>query len=160
MSSGFSLNAPITCGLFPKNIYLFLSVYLAARGLSCSTRDLWCSLQSVETLVPACGILFPDQELNPGSLHWELRVLAAGPPQKSHLWTLKNMVWHCLLKFSFNRWGNWAQISAFFLSNRDEIDSWSDLSKGDMGLRQWPALHKDTISTNLPTPHVHGWVHA
>ena len=35
-------------------------------------------------LVVACGIVFPDQGLNPGSLHWECKVLATGPPGKSH----------------------------------------------------------------------------
>ena len=30
----------------------------------------------VGTLSSACGIYFPDQGLNLGSLHWELRVLA------------------------------------------------------------------------------------
>ena len=34
-------------------------------------------------LVTACGIKFPDQESNPGPLHWELRVLVIGPPGKS-----------------------------------------------------------------------------
>ena len=29
----------------------------------------------------ACGILFPDQGSNLGSLHWEHRVLASGPPE-------------------------------------------------------------------------------
>ena len=34
-------------------------------------------------LAAACGIKFPDQGLNPGPLHWEHRVLAAGPPGMS-----------------------------------------------------------------------------
>ena len=38
-----------------------------------------------ELLVAACGIQFPDQRLNPGRLHWELRVSATGPPRKSLL---------------------------------------------------------------------------
>ena len=33
-----------------------------------------------ELLAVACGIQFPDQGLNPGPLHWEVRVLATGPP--------------------------------------------------------------------------------
>ena len=41
-------------------------MFLVVSGLSCSMWD-----------------LVPDQELNPGSLHWELRVLAAGSPAKS-----------------------------------------------------------------------------
>ena len=69
------------------NIYLF--IYLAVPGLSCSTQDLF-QLQHVESLVVAhgllvvaCGIQFPDQGWNPGSLHWEREVLATGPPGKS-----------------------------------------------------------------------------
>ena len=40
---------------------------------------LWLS----QVLVAACGIQFPDQGLNPSPLHWELGVLATGPPGKS-----------------------------------------------------------------------------
>ena len=36
-----------------------------------------------QVLVAACEILFPDQGLNLGLLHWELRVLATGPREKS-----------------------------------------------------------------------------
>ena len=34
-------------------------------------------------LAVACGIEFSDWRLNPGFLHWECRVLAAGPLEKS-----------------------------------------------------------------------------
>ena len=34
--------------------------------------------------VVACGIQLPDQGSNLGPLHWELRVLATGPPGKPH----------------------------------------------------------------------------
>ena len=37
-----------------------------------------CSMQ----IVAACGILFPDQGLKPGPLHWKHRVLATGPSGK------------------------------------------------------------------------------
>ena len=37
---------------------------------------------SGKLLVEACGIKFPDQGLNPSPLHWELSVLATGPPGK------------------------------------------------------------------------------
>ena len=36
-----------------------------------------------QVLVAARGIQSPDQGSNLGSLHWELRVLATGPPRKS-----------------------------------------------------------------------------
>ena len=37
-----------------------------------------------ELLVAACGIQFPDQGSNWGPLHRECRVLASGPPRRSH----------------------------------------------------------------------------
>ena len=37
-----------------------------------------------------CGIEFLDQDLNPGRLHWECRVLATGPPEKSHVFYIFN----------------------------------------------------------------------
>ena len=36
-----------------------------------------------QVLLAACEILFPDQGLNLGPLHWELRVLVTGPQEKS-----------------------------------------------------------------------------
>ena len=42
----------------------YLFIYLAATSLSCS-------------------VWVPDQVLNPGSLYWECRVLATGPPERS-----------------------------------------------------------------------------
>ena len=59
-------------------------------GLGCGTQDFPSSLGRVgslvsacELLVVSCGILFPDQGSNPGTLHWEVRVLAAEPLRKS-----------------------------------------------------------------------------
>ena len=43
---------------------------------------LFCCI-GVGSLVTACGIWFPGQELNLGPLHWEHWVLATGPPGKS-----------------------------------------------------------------------------
>ena len=40
-------------------------------------------------LVATFGIRFPDQGLNPCPLHWEVRVLATGPPGKSQYSVLK-----------------------------------------------------------------------
>ena len=39
-------------------------------------------------LVLACAIQLPDQESNPGPLHWECGFLATGPPGKSQVPTL------------------------------------------------------------------------
>ena len=36
-----------------------------------------------DLLVAACGHNFPDQESNPGPVHWELGVWAPGPPRRS-----------------------------------------------------------------------------
>lgn len=36
-----------------------------------------------QVLVAACGIYFPEQQLNPGCLHWECGVLAIWPLGKS-----------------------------------------------------------------------------
>ena len=47
---------------------IFIS--LSALGLSCSTWDL---------SVVSCGVSFPDQGLNLGSLHWEHGISATGP---------------------------------------------------------------------------------
>ena len=66
--------------IFFSNIYLFrLSwvLVVAPRIFSCSMQTLSCGLQN---LVPWPGI-----ELRP--LHWEHRVLASGPPGKSHILT-------------------------------------------------------------------------
>ena len=87
----------IDCWVFKKIIYL------AVLGISCSMQDvlvvvceifsydIWdLSLQHVnalvmvyEFLVAACGISFPNQELNLGPLPWELGILATGPTRKS-----------------------------------------------------------------------------
>ena len=49
-------------------------VFVVACGIFCC---------GIELLVAACGTYFPDEELNPGPLHWEHRALATGPPGKS-----------------------------------------------------------------------------
>ena len=48
-----------------------------------------------EVLVTALGILFPEQGLNPGPLHWKHRVLATEPPGKSFDWVFM-YVWNSL----------------------------------------------------------------
>lgn len=54
---------------FLKRILLFLFIWL--RQLLVAT----CKLLAV-----TCGVWFPDQESNPGPLHWARGVSAAGPP--------------------------------------------------------------------------------
>ena len=39
----------------------------------------WVLVMTLGSLVAACGILFPDQGLNPGPLLWECDILAPGP---------------------------------------------------------------------------------
>ena len=67
-------------------IFIWLHwVLVAARG---NLRSLWQHVGSLvaayELLVLACRIQFPDQGLNPSSLHWEHGFLATGPPGKSN----------------------------------------------------------------------------
>ena len=59
-----------------KNIYLS----------NCARSQVWpvgSIVVAVELLAGACGIKFPDQMSQPGSLNWELTVLTTGPPGKS-----------------------------------------------------------------------------
>ena len=63
------MSAKCVLFFFFKNVYIFDHV-----GSICSTGDL---------LAVTCGIWFPDQGSNSNSLHWELGVLATGPPGKS-----------------------------------------------------------------------------
>ena len=60
--------------LFFGLVFLFFSFFFLSL--------LWHTGSSI--LVAACGVSFPDQESNPGPLHWERGVLATGPPGKSH----------------------------------------------------------------------------
>ena len=60
-------SSPLCVLCFPLNIYSFI----------------WLC----RVLVVTCRIKFPDQGRNPGLLHWEHRLLATGPPEKS-LWSI------------------------------------------------------------------------
>ena len=73
-----------------QHCIIYLSIYLAAPGLSCGTPDLRSLLEHAGSLVVACKLLvgayeiwFPDQGWNPAPLHWEYRILATGPRRKS-----------------------------------------------------------------------------
>ena len=59
-----------------KTWYFCFSIFIHL-----TTPDLSCSTQSLS--VAAQGIQFPDQRSKPGSLNWECRLLAPGPPEKS-----------------------------------------------------------------------------
>ena len=48
----------------------------------------------IDLLVAACRIQFPDRGLNPEPLHWELGVLATGPPRKPQGQLIINCAWH------------------------------------------------------------------
>ena len=45
----------------------------------------WVFTAACELSVVACGIQFPKWGSNPGSLYWDLKVLATEPPEKSLL---------------------------------------------------------------------------
>ena len=65
-------------------LYCILFIWL--HWVLVSACEIFLSLlQNMESLVAAHGIQFPDQGLSPGPLHWECRVLATGPPARSHL---------------------------------------------------------------------------
>ena len=59
---------------------LFCTVHLAENIFYIC---LFIGLHQALVTVMACGILSPDQGLNPGPLHWEHGVLATGPSGKS-----------------------------------------------------------------------------
>ena len=62
--------------LFACNLKNHIFIYLIVLGRSCSVRGPWDLL----VLAAAHEVLFPDQGLNLGPLHWERGVLATGPP--------------------------------------------------------------------------------
>ena len=58
---------------------------------------------ALELLVGACGICFPDQGLNPGPWHWEIRVLVTGPSGKSQIWLISRTI-DLILLAHLNLW--------------------------------------------------------
>ena len=94
-------------GYSGQNIYIYflIFIYLALLGLSCGTGELqWQHVGSLvaacELLIAACGIQFPDQGLNLGPLHWELRVVTTGPLGKSQNMLLK-LIFPVTIQFFF-----------------------------------------------------------
>ena len=73
----------LNCFFF-LNVYLFIwlcQVFVVTQGifnLLCGRRNLLVAAGRV-FLVVAPGIYLPDQELNPGPLHGEPKVLTTGP---------------------------------------------------------------------------------
>ena len=118
--------------IFLSHVYLLyiFFIYLAVPGLM---QDLQSSLQHVGYLVVACkllavacGIYFSDQGSNSGPLHWECRVLATGPPGKSHLVDLCEVWvtgWMSILqrKAIHHLWSNSEQLCLPFVGH----DRWS-----------------------------------
>ena len=83
------------------NIYLL--IYLAALGLSGGMWALRSLLRHVRSLAVACKIELPHQGSNPSSLHWELKVLIIGPPEKSQI----GIIWNkgfIIKKHWFKHW--------------------------------------------------------
>ena len=66
-----------------KNIYIYIYSHLFVQLRWSSLWHVRSLAVACKLLVVACGIWFPDQGWNPGSLCWEYRVLATGPPGKS-----------------------------------------------------------------------------
>ena len=96
----FFLYVLTTSVFFLKSIYIFgLTewVLVAACRIFNFCWRMW------NLLVVACRIQFPDQGLNPGTLHWKHRVLATGLPGKSPL------LYSCLEK-SIDREAWWARV--------------------------------------------------
>ena len=67
-SLGDKRQSPVQTGLGERIAWKALFIYLFGWLL---------------VLVVACGIYFPDQASNPGSLHGDCGVLATGPPGES-----------------------------------------------------------------------------
>ena len=79
------------CFFFKKKKSLF--IYLAALGLSFGMLGLTCGTWDI--------VLWP--EMNLGPLHWEHRILATGPPEKSHAVIFLTSLLYCLISsLSFN----------------------------------------------------------
>ena len=79
-----------------SHLPIFKKMYISLA--TSSLTQLWhlgSFVAAFELLVTAHGIQFPDQGWNPGPLHWELRVLATGPPGKSQPVTFKNPLTRC-----------------------------------------------------------------
>ena len=73
--------------------YLFSLIWLQqVSGVACRVFTAACgTLSCGEQTLRACWIHFPDQELNPGPLHWDCRVLAPGLPRKSQAFYFKGV---------------------------------------------------------------------
>lgn len=79
------LGSSVSTLYLKKKILILFLIYLAALGLSGGMWALRSLLRHVRSLAVACKIELPHQGSNPSSLHWELKVLIIGPPEKSQI---------------------------------------------------------------------------
>ena len=75
---------------------------LAVPSPSCGRSTLGCSIWTlgcgIQTLGCSMWDLVPWPGINPGLLHWELRILTTGSPRKSHKWS---NFWMMFLVYKF-----------------------------------------------------------
>ena len=64
-------------------IYTYIYIHTHKHTYMCVYVYIYIYIWLLWILVVASGILFPNQGLNPGPLHWRHRVLATGPAGKS-----------------------------------------------------------------------------
>ena len=101
-------------------------------------------VSTYEFLVAACGIQFPDQEMNLGSLNWKHGVLATGLPGKSHhlLFYLTNSLPPSLLEH-----GLWEDKGLYLFCSLLHLQS-SNTAGHIVGL----AGSKDILTTDPANP--------
>ena len=102
------------------------------------------------SLFAACGIQYPDQGLNLGFLHWELRTLTTGPPGKS--------LFYCLLFVCLCFWLHWVFIAVRGLSLVAGSGGYSSLLCTGFSL-QWLLLLRSIGSRRTGFSSCSTWAH-
>ena len=114
--------------------------HTGSSTVMCRLYSTWAQLRST-CLVVVCGISVPNQRLNPGSLHWECRVLTTEPPGKSQEF------------ISISSWG-WRQS---VLHRRNSKDRKHLTSRRGRDIRARGMYHQDhggrPFSKHKRTPH-------
>lgn len=91
----YTINGHMTWDLWgcsrinPSQVLFFLFIWLSQDWVAACGIFL---VAAYKLLVVPCASWFPDQGLNVGRLHWELRVIATGPLGKSLSQVLKTSV--------------------------------------------------------------------